>query len=162
MVQFLVIFCAIFIISSPDSSSKRFLEVMLRLNCFKIFCKVFRLYEKILLTVEISSFDTIFFFSKRITTESTFGIGVKFDFLTFIRNFILNPWFAKTDIALCYSFYTNFLANSACTIITALENFFCSNHSMANLLFEYGRLEIKIEKSCLELKPSACSKTKFE
>ena len=67
--QLLTIFCAIFIISSPDNSSRRFLEVEFRPNCFKIFCKVLRLYEKTLLTVEINTFDIIFFCSKRITTD---------------------------------------------------------------------------------------------
>src|SRR3989338_2847117 len=43
----------------------------------------------------------------------------------------------------------------------ARENFFCSNHSIAFLLSEYGKFETKTEKLSLDLKPSPYLKSRF-
>jgi len=47
-------------------------------------------------------------------------------------------------------------------IITAREKFFWINHSIAALLFEYGKLETKTEKFSLDLNPSPYFNLRFE
>ena len=100
--------------------------------------------------------EMVRFCSKYSISDSTLGGGSKFLRETDDIFLISKAQHARTDTAFLSlpDLARSLDANSSCTIITALENFFCTSHSMALLLCEYGRLETNTSKRSTDLKPS--------